>query len=120
LGTGADDARTGVFRQTEILMTRTPDDSLVNGAVSGFAIGAGFILGATLIASIANYYIDEGRTAKATLAFGACGAGVGALIDRLHKSQATIYEKPASGSGGADYHFEISPAHKRVLIVWQF
>ena len=65
-----------VFRQSEILRIRERrNDSVVNGAVSGFAIGAGFVLGATLIASIANYYVDEGRTAKATLAFGGAAPG---------------------------------------------
>jgi hypothetical protein len=109
-----------VFRQGEILRIRERrNDSLVNGTLAGFGIGAGFVLGATIIASIANYYVDEGKTARVALAFGGCGAGIGALIDALHKSRAVIYEKPPTGSL-VDYRFQILPDRKTMALVWRF
>src|SRR5262245_19410799 len=85
-----------VFRERDVArVEQRRHDSPVNGAAIGFAVGAGTALGMTAIARVANYYVEEGRTARTTLAFRLCGAGIGVLIDALHKSRRTLYVKLA-------------------------
>ena len=110
-----------VFGQNEIFrIHERRNDSLLNGALWGFGTGAGFVLGATIIANIANYYIDESRVAKTVMAFGASGAGVGVLVDALRKSRSVIYEKSTARSSPIDYRFQVTPDRKAVLMVLNF
>ena len=68
-------------------------DSLANGAIWGLVIGAGGVGAATAIAAGANYEINGGSAALATVVCGGIGAGVGVAIDAMISKQVVIFER---------------------------
>lgn len=74
-------------------------DSLGNGALIGFAIGAG-------LASILGFTSSEARDEGAALilfgalVYGGAGAGIGVGIDALGKGLRVIYKRRPAGSSG--------------------
>jgi hypothetical protein len=74
------------------------NDSLANGAKWGFLVGAGLgVLGGIAIVS---EYDDEGAALIPILGlvYGALGAGAGAGVDAMHRSEQVIYAARAAPS----------------------
>lgn len=108
------------FKESDVLrIDQGRNDSLIDGALTGFGVGAGSALGMTLIAKAANYYIDGGKAARNVLAFGACGAGIGVLLDALHKTRTTVYDHTGRPPL-FDYQVELSHQRKSVMVVLRF
>src|SRR3954471_10934650 len=86
----ADRAR--IFRDDEISGIRERrSDSVLDGTLKGFAVGAGTVLGMTVIASSANYSAHGEGLASMFALFGGVGAGIGALIDGAKEHHRTLY-----------------------------
>ena len=109
-----------MFTETDVLrIEERRHDSLLNGALLGFGIGAGSAVGMTLIAKAANYYIHEDKVARNILTFGACGAGVGVLVDALHKRRAIVYDATRR-LHAVDYQVQVSRTVKSASVVLRF
>lgn len=110
-----------VFGEREILrIHERRNDSLFNGALLGFGIGAGSALAMTSIAKSANYYVDEAKATQGILAFGAGGAGIGILVDALRKSRSLIYHTSAARSVVIDYGVQMTRQRKSALLALRF
>ena len=110
-----------VFGEREILrIHERRNDSVVNGALLGFAIGAGSAWAMTSIAKSANYYVDGAKATQGILGFGAGAAGIGILVDALRKSRSLIYHTSAARSVLIDYRVQMTRQRKSALLALRF
>jgi hypothetical protein len=79
-------------------------DSLLNGTVIGFAVGAA--LGITYAYAVRDSDLDVGQYAYSALIFGGIGAGVGLGIDAL-------FDRNSSVVGGSPRRVALSPRVSR-------
>ena len=96
------------------------NDSVVNGALIGGAVGAGVYAG--LVAALCS----EGSNCRGGQAVGAVaagflvGAGLGTLVDALVRGQRTIYTSPDTPSTSVTVVPVVAPRHASVSMTLRF
>jgi hypothetical protein len=113
------------FPSSEVATLRWREhDSLANGAVIGFGVGAGFALFAVAASCHHTYYYEScgGEALAAGLVYGAIGVGLGVAIDAMTPGKKIlVYSRPV-GSASARLSVAplVSPSRQGIVVRFAF